>query len=192
MELKQSQARSDKFASELKDANGKLRELVSRDGLTGLYNHRHFQEMLLKEVHEATRYKRSLTLILFDVDHFKNVNDSFGHPAGDAVLKGIARFVSDMVRASDIVARYGGEEFAVILPETRSREAVILAERMRRGIEAMEVGVGDEVINVTVSLGICTYLGEETSDPKGVLIESADQALYAAKRNGRNRLMVAR
>ena len=192
MELKQAQARSDKLATELKDANGKLREMVSRDGLTGLYNHRHFQEMLLKEVHEATRYKRSLTLILFDVDHFKNVNDVYGHPAGDAVLKNIAAFVAGMVRASDLVARYGGEEFAVILPETPSREAVILAERIRRGVEAMEVVVGEAVIRVTVSLGVSTFPGNDTGDAKGALIESADQALYAAKRNGRNRLMVAR
>jgi HD-like signal output (HDOD) protein/GGDEF domain-containing protein len=118
MELKQAQARTEQLAAELGEANSRLRELVSRDGLTGLYNHRHFQEMLRKEIGEASRYARPLALILFDVDFFKKVNDGYGHPAGDAVLKRIARYVAETVRSSDLVARYGGEEFAIILPET--------------------------------------------------------------------------
>lgn len=194
MELKQAQARTEQLAAELGEANTRLRELVSRDGLTGLYNHRHFQEMLRKEISEAARYRRPLTLILFDVDFFKRVNDQHGHPAGDAVLKRIAEYVAETVRSSDLVARYGGEEFAIILPETDAREAVVLAERIRRGIEAMEIAIGNQQspLRVTVSLGLSSFRHEDSERAQGELIEAADKALYAAKHGGRNRLVVGR
>ena len=167
---------------------------MSRDGLTGLYNHRHFQEMLRKEIGEASRYGRPLTLILFDVDFFKKVNDGYGHPAGDAVLKQIANYVAQTVRASDLAARYGGEEFAIILPETDARDAVVLAERIRRGIEALEIDVGSQMprLRVTVSLGLSGLKPGASEQTQSELIEAADKALYAAKSGGRNRLVVGR
>lgn len=194
MELKQAQARTERLAAELGEANARLRELVSRDGLTGLYNHRHFQEMLRKEIGEAARYGRELTLVLFDVDFFKRVNDQHGHPAGDAVLKRIADHVAETVRTSDLVARYGGEEFAIILPETEARDAVVLAERIRRGIEALETPLGNNQapLRVTVSLGLCSFRDGQSEYAQGELIEAADKALYAAKHAGRNRLIVGR
>lgn len=193
MELKQAQERTERLASELKDANTKLREMVSRDGLTGLYNHRHFQEVLRKEVDEAVRYRRPLTLVLFDIDFFKKVNDGYGHPAGDAVLKHIAGYVAGAVRSSDVVARYGGEEFALILPETDSRNAAVLAERIRRGVEAMEIPAGAPTpLRVTISMGLCTLRDMDTDSGPGQLVEAADKALYAAKHGGRNRIAVAR
>jgi len=194
MELKQAQARTEQLAAELGEANARLRELVSRDGLTGLYNHRHFQEMLHKEVSEAMRYARPLTLILFDVDFFKKVNDGYGHPAGDAVLKRIASYVAETVRSSDLVARYGGEEFAIILPETDVREAVVLAERIRRGIETMEIDVGNHQprLRVTVSLGLSGLKPGASEHVQSEMIEAADKALYAAKGSGRNKLVVGR
>jgi diguanylate cyclase (GGDEF)-like protein len=194
MELKQAQARTEQLAAELGEANSKLRELVSRDGLTGLYNHRHFQEMLRKEIGEASRYARPLTLILFDVDFFKKVNDGYGHPAGDAVLKRIANHVAETVRSSDLVARYGGEEFAIILPETDARDAVVLAERIRRGIETLEIDVGNHQppLRVTVSLGLSGLKPGAAEHAQGEMIEAADKALYAAKSAGRNKLVVAR
>ncbi len=167
---------------------------MSRDGLTGLYNHRHFQEMLCKEIGEALRYGRPLALLLFDVDFFKKVNDGYGHPAGDAVLKQIAHHVAQTVRTSDLVARYGGEEFAIILPETDSRDAVVLAERIRRGIETLEIDVGSQQprLRVTVSLGLSGLKPGASEHAQGEMIEAADKALYAAKRGGRNRLVVTR
>src|SRR5690606_10693078 len=142
-------AKVDRLAVELIHANEKLSELVARDGLTGLYNHRRFQEALRKEVSEAARYSRPLSLILFDIYQFKRVNDTHGHLAGDAVLKNVAALAQSTFRATDLVARYGGEEFAVILTETREKEAAVAAERVRRGIEALETRVGGTVIRVT-------------------------------------------
>jgi len=194
MELTQAQARAEQLATELREANSRLRELVSRDGLTGLYNHRHFQEMLRKEIAEAARYKRPLTLILLDIDFFKKVNDQYGHPAGDAVLKRIATYIAETVRSSDLVARYGGEEFAIILPETDARDAVVLTERIRRGIEAMKIPPDNNQppLRVTVSLGISGLRTGDAGGAQGHMIEAADKALYAAKRGGRNRFVVAR
>ena len=194
MELKQAQARTEQLAADLGEANSRLRELVSRDGLTGLYNHRHFQEMLRKEISEASRYGRPLSLILFDIDYFKKVNDGYGHPAGDAVLKHVASYAAEAVRTSDVLARYGGEEFAIILPETHARDAVVLGERIRRGIETMKIDLGgtQPPLRVTVSVGLSSLKPGASENAQGVMIEAADKALYAAKGGGRNRLVVAR
>jgi diguanylate cyclase (GGDEF)-like protein len=192
MELKQSQQRAEKLATELREANATLREMATRDGLTGLYNHRTFQDLLRREVAEAQRYRRPLSLVLFDIDHFKKVNDTYGHPAGDAVLREVSRVAAETARASDTVARYGGEEFAVVLPETDARGAVILAERIRRGIEALEIVCGAQRLRVTVSLGVCPWAPESPSDVVPNLVEVADKALYAAKHGGRNRVSCGR
>jgi diguanylate cyclase (GGDEF)-like protein len=192
MELKRSQQRAEKLAAELSEANATLREMATRDGLTGLYNHRAFQDLLRREIAEAQRYRRPLSLVLFDIDHFKKVNDTYGHPAGDTVLREVSRVTAEVARAADIAARYGGEEFAVVLPETEARGAVMFAERIRRAIEAQEIVCGAQRLRVTVSVGVCPWTPDPTADPLPNFIEVADKALYAAKHGGRNRICVGR
>ncbi|MCW8891866.1 MAG: GGDEF domain-containing protein, partial [Deltaproteobacteria bacterium] len=130
----------------------------------------------------------SVSLILFDIDHFKLVNDTHGHPAGDLVLINIARAVSSAVRPSDIVARYGGEEFAVILPETSPAGVKVFAARLRRCIEGIATLVDGQLIYVTVSAGATTFTSETTNVTKDMLIETADRGLYTSKQNGRNQV----
>lgn len=189
LEMHEAKQRSDQLTEELKSANTRLKELVYRDGLTGLYNHRYFQESLSNELSRAIRYQSSFSLILFDVDHFKKVNDTYGHPAGDQVLMNISKAVSSAVRPSDIVARHGGEEFAVILPETSAAGAKVFAARLRRCVEGIATQVDGQLIYVTISAGTTTFTVETHDTDKNTLIEIADQALYQAKQSGRNQVV---
>lgn len=190
MELKEAKEKAENLASELTDVNSRLRELVFRDGLTGLYNHRYFQEILVKELSRAFRYQSSVSLIMFDIDFFKKVNDNYGHPVGDLVLMNIARAIEGAVRPSDIVARYGGEEFAVILPQTDEPGMHVFAERLRRTVEGITTIVGNQQISVTISAGGSSYSPSATKGTPQRLIAAADQGLYASKRNGRNRVTI--
>jgi len=163
------------------------------DGLTGIKNRRYFEGRLHEEVAHSTRYKLPLSLILLDVDHFKNINDTYGHKAGDEVLKNLSALIAKMVRNSDVVARYGGEEIAIIAPSTPKHEAELLAERLRNAVEKTTIAVIDatqEVIQVTVSAGVST-LGHVVTD-RDALVEEADQALYLAKSQGRNKVVSSR
>jgi diguanylate cyclase (GGDEF)-like protein len=169
-------------------ANARMHEeiefMATTDGLTGLFNHRILQERLTAELKRSERYATPLSLLLADIDYFKKVNDVYGHPAGDLVLKGMAKILKYEVRDVDIAARYGGEEFAVILPGTDSRGAKNFAERLRKAIMA-EVFLADgKTLKVTASIGIATAPAD--SQTKEDLIEKADQALYHAKHQGRN------
>ncbi len=160
------------------------------DGLTGLATHDFFQQRLAQEMRESTRYGRPLSFMIFDLDHFKSINDNHGHQAGDTVLKGAALMLKDSVRGSDLVARYGGEEFAVILPQTNEEDAYNLAERLRKILEEMEFEISPErKIRVTASIGVASRT-EADIMPKD-LIKRSDVALYAAKNAGRNRVVVA-
>jgi len=188
LELKQSKQSAELLAMELKLANDSLRELAFRDGLTGLYNHRYFQEVLESELERAERYNHPLSLLLIDIDLFKKVNDTFGHPAGDQVLQKIGDSLVRLVRRCDIVARYGGEEFAIILPETGKTSARVLAQRVRRGVEQLEINYNNQVISVTISCGLACRETDSTGITRTVLIEQSDQALYRAKEKGRNRV----
>lgn len=161
------------------------RRLANTDGLTGLYNHRYLQERLQQEIKRAQRYGRELSLVMADLDHFKVYNDAYGHPRGDKVLIEVAKTLRNIGRTCDVVARYGGEEFTLILPETPGEEALVLAERARECIEALEIGVNG--ISVTMSLGIASYRSGCTKEQ---LVEAADSALYQAKNEGRNRVCV--
>ncbi|TYO98481.1 diguanylate cyclase (GGDEF)-like protein [Geothermobacter ehrlichii] len=190
MELKQARERSERLAGELRQTNTRLRELVLRDGLTGLYNHRYFQEMVDHEIERVRRYGGCFSLLMFDLDHFKAVNDRFGHPVGDLVLKNIAEATVAAVRASDIVARYGGEEFAVILPHADSAGLRVFAERLRRTIESLATEIGGEKIRVTVSLGGTVFEAGSSHLEKLTVIDTADRALYQSKALGRNRVTI--
>ncbi len=165
-----------------------LRELATRDGLTGLWNRRAFLDRLAAELSRARRYPTSVALILADVDHFKRINDRYGHPAGDEVLRVVAATLRSMGRETDLVARYGGEEFAVLLPNTDEAGARALAERIRSALEETEIPWEDATIRVTASLGISVT--QDGQDPPDNLISQADQALYAAKETGRNRVVL--
>ncbi|WP_321391697.1 HDOD domain-containing protein [uncultured Desulfuromusa sp.] len=190
LEMQEAKEKAEKLNAELQDANTRLKELVYRDGLTGLYNHRYFQESLSHELARANRYQTSVSLIMFDIDFFKKVNDIHGHPAGDLVLMNIAKAVSGAVRPCDIVARYGGEEFAVILPETSTAGAKVFAARLRRCVEGIATLVDGQQIYVTVSAGATTLNPKGIATTKDVLIETADRGLYMSKQNGRNQVTI--
>ena len=164
-------------------------DLALRDGLTGLYNHRFFQERLDYEINRFARYKKEFCLALFDLDNFKPINDRFGHQTGDIVLRALARLLLTMVRTTDVVARYGGEEFAIIYPETELSLAAKSLERLRIAVEKMQVsssGGNPVPLQVTFSAGIMVSNGE----CKETLIENADGALYQSKREGKNRITI--
>ncbi len=162
-----------------------INRMATTDGLTGLYNHRRFQELMDEAVTMAARYQRPLSLILADVDYFKKINDTFGHPVGDQVLKRVAQVLGQFARSADRVCRYGGEEFTVIMPETDRSGGCIVAERFREEIKRQKFEVDGSSFAITVSLGVCTLPG--CARHKQELIDRADQALYHAKHSGRDR-----
>ena len=161
-----------------------LEQLATQDGLTGLYNRRAFNALLEEEVARSRRFKHSLSLLMIDIDHFKRVNDTYGHQAGDAILQGLSERLTGQSRALDRVCRYGGEEIAMILPETD--DAVGLAERLRAAVEEapFDIGTG-KVVSITVSIGAACCPGDADTAP--TLVSAADTALYDAKEGGRNR-----
>ena len=155
------------------------------DQLTGLYNRRAFADMAEKEVGRARRYQRPLALILFDIDHFKNVNDTHGHLVGDQVLRILTEKVTKTTRSTDFVCRYGGEEFIVLMPEARREEALAMAERLREMVSGITVVAPEGTLSMTISLGIAALRPEEDETLEG-LIDRADKAMYEAKAAGRN------
>ena len=170
------------YENQLKALNQKLQSLAVTDGLTGLHNHRAFQDNQEEQFQTAMRNKQPLALILMDVDHFKQYNDTYGHQAGDEVLRQVAQILQANVREGDFVARYGGEEFVIVLPRTDLESAVAVAERLREAVQSAEWRLRP----VTGSFGVaCIRPDMETRQE---LIEAADQALYQAKKNGRNRV----
>jgi diguanylate cyclase (GGDEF)-like protein len=148
-----------------------------------------FQGRLDEHLAYAQRYAKKLSVILCDIDHFKSVNDTYGHPAGDLVLKAVARTIAKEARATDLVARYGGEEFAVVMPETDAAGALVIAERIRERVGALALETDQGQLRVTLSLGVATF--PEDAAKKGALVERADACLYQAKRGGRNRTVCA-
>ncbi len=168
--------------------NAKLHELAITDGLTGLFIHRYFQLKLDDEIKRARRYVSPLSLIIFDIDHFKKFNDTYGHQQGDRILKETARLVKESVRGTDIACRYGGEEFSIILPHTTAEQAIIFAERLRKRFAETEFRYQDLIMQVTISLGISEF--PKMCQDKMSLIKKADQALYNCKNKGRNRVQI--
>jgi len=154
--------------------------------LTGLYNRRHFFDVAQTELERSRRYHHSMSIIILDVDHFKRVNDSFGHMVGDEVLRSQARTSLASLRKVDIMGRYGGEEFVVMLPETNLTSACVMAERLRSQVVSMRVGSDRGVVSITISIGVAGFDGKTEID-LDTLLNRADQALYRAKGSGRNR-----
>lgn len=168
--------------------HAKIEKLALTDGLTGLFNHRHFQERLSLEFSRLQRFSEPLSLLLIDIDYFKKINDAYGHPVGDAVLRGVGAKIRKTIRNIDIPARYGGEEFAVILLGTDRRGAMNMAERLRKTVMNTKFTAEKESFAVTVSIGIATY--PDGIGSKEEFIERADKALYQAKKNGRNQSII--
>jgi diguanylate cyclase (GGDEF)-like protein len=164
---------------------GRMELMATTDGLTGLVNHRTFQERVLDMLARAERTSGRQALLLTDIDHFKKVNDTYGHPTGDVVLRGVAQVVRDCVRKVDLAARYGGEEFAIVLEGTDREGARQLAERIRTEVQKQVFPSNKGQFGCTLSLGIAVY-PDDGKDAK-TLIDHADQSLYHAKHNGRNR-----
>ncbi len=176
------------MAETLEKDQAALEELAVHDGLTGLYNHREFQRRLQIEIERAKRYKHNLSLLMIDIDHFKNFNDAWGHQAGDRVLYALGTNMRREIRAVDYAARYGGEEFTIVLPEMAASAAIAAAERFRKSIAGNNITIGKgQTVNITVSIGVATF--PEDAKTKDKLIAAADKALYAAKAAGRNKVL---
>ncbi len=167
----------------------KLVAMNMMDSLTGVNNRRSLEAHLQEEVDRHLRYRHALSLIMLDIDHFKDVNDTYGHQCGDHILQMMAEIISASMRKEDILARYGGEEFCCLLPETPLEAAIILAERFRTKIEDYLFEFGEACIRVTISLGISTL--DEKAATVEALLKKADDGLYMAKKKGRNRIAVA-
>ncbi|MFZ2089608.1 MAG: diguanylate cyclase [Desulfobaccales bacterium] len=162
-----------------------VKSLALRDGLTGLYNSRHFREVLAHQVEVSRRYGWPLSLLFLDIDNFKSINDTWGHPEGDLVLKTLADYLQTHMRQADVVCRYGGEEFVALLPQTTWDQAQRLAERLRQGIAATPIALGHGDISLTVSIGMSCLTPQLSGED---LVKAADAALYQAKQSGKNRV----
>lgn len=182
-QLQAANAELAQLNTELTEANRALAQAAVTDGLTGLKNHRAFQESLHSLVQMAERLRQPLSLIMLDIDYFKQFNDSFGHPAGDELLRQVAQVLRDSARAYDVAARYGGEEFALLLPNTTLEQAVQVAERLRLAIQAIQ----NPHRAISASLGVAVY---RFGTAPATLLYEADAALYRAKRDGRNRVCI--
>lgn len=170
---------------QLQAANEQLTQLSRTDALTGLNNRGYWEHCLQQEFNRCSRYHSKCSLIMFDIDHFKNVNDTYGHQAGDAVIRALSEEVRRTIRHTDVAGRYGGEEFGIILVETALEGAMTLAERLRKKVEACTVEHDKQEIPFTISIGVAE-IGEGIRDYKAWM-ERTDSALYESKHNGRNR-----
>lgn len=195
-ELSQLGGALDEMAEQLQTREAKLRHLMEElreqaatDALTGLYNRRYFWDLLEREVLATERNRRPFSVIMLDIDHFKEINDTWGHDAGDYVLKEIANMLRASVRGSDVAVRYGGEEFAMLLPEASAGAAAERAESLRRALEALVIRYGEKNLSVTASFGVVEYDG--STHDAAALVKAVDEALYAAKAGGRNRVVWA-
>ena len=162
-----------------------------RDGLTKVFNKKYFQDRIQSEFAFAARHRTALSLILFDIDHFKQVNDTRGHLAGDKVLTALAQHVLKLVRTEDVFARYGGEEFAVLCRDTTLANAEVLAERIRASVAKLEIRFDDTLVPITISMGVAMFPDGAIADVD-TFIRLTDEALYEAKRTGRNRVVARR
>jgi diguanylate cyclase (GGDEF)-like protein len=189
-DLRQKNRELEHLTQELRRANAELLRLAVTDALTGMNNRRHFMEGLRREFQRANRYQRPLSLLLLDIDHFKQINDTHGHPVGDAVLTGFARLLTGSIRATDLAARLGGEEFAIAFVESDLTRAFSAAEALREKIARECFEYHGMTVRITVSGGLVDTQHKSVSSHLD-LIELADRALYQAKTSGRNRIVPA-
>lgn len=186
--LRQAKAELETKNQELYQAYVREQLLARTDTLTGINNRRYFFEVAVHEFNAAVRYGHPLSAIVFDIDHFKELNDTYGHQAGDDMLRSLAQLTRQQLRDADILARYGGEEFVILLPYTNLKQAHLVAERIREKAAAFRLAVGQQEIGITLSLGVAGFDSEIDSLDK--LVQRADQAMYEAKNGGRNRTLV--
>ena len=178
--------RSLRYALKLGETLDQLHRLATHDELTGLLNRRELDRVLNQEADRAVRFGQPLGLLMADIDHFKSVNDRYGHPAGDAVLREVGRRLRSELRSVDFAGRFGGEEFAVVVVQADGASSAALAERLRAAVMAAPMPIGEGELSVTISLGVASLPPNGCTGPE--LLAAADQALYAAKRGGRNRV----
>jgi diguanylate cyclase (GGDEF)-like protein len=190
LRVKRLQDELDRKNRELEALNKRLRKLSITDGLTELFNHRHVHELLRDEFERSRRTEEPLAVAMIDLDRFKQVNDTYGHPTGDVVLYETAQILRDTAREIDMVGRYGGEEFIAILPNTDEAEAARFAERVRAAVEAHEYRDEPNLIRMTCSSGVASFPSDGADSPEQ-LLKKADDALYEAKESGRNRVVRA-
>jgi diguanylate cyclase (GGDEF)-like protein len=164
----------------------KVQELTIVDGLTQVFNRRHFLERLNEEQERSKKFNHAYSFLMIDIDHFKAINDHYGHLVGDAILREVAKAIKENARQVDFIARYGGEEFCVCLTETDKEQAKLAAERFRKSVENKDVKAYDESLKITISIGISVF-PQDAKDVQGI-IDKADQALYRAKQTGRNKV----
>jgi diguanylate cyclase (GGDEF)-like protein len=187
-ELATARRQAEELAHSLKAANEKLQRMASVDELTGLFNRRYFDEFFSREFTRCQRYKRPLACIIIDIDHFKRVNDTYGHQQGDEVLRELGERLLALLRGSDVAVRYGGEEFVVLLPETGLYAARVAGEKIRRAVAVEPFRhVSGQGLPITISLGIAVYDGSSGAQTPEELLKRADTLLYKAKADGRNR-----
>lgn len=179
-----------KLQDELKSANEHFKQLSNIDPLTNLYNRRFFTEVIEAELHRSSRFRSYVSLLVVDIDHFKKVNDIYGHQAGDKVLSAVAEKLREGLRTYDIASRYGGEEFVLVLPNTPLDKAMEVAERLRKAVQSLSFLIPLDRVEVTVSIGLAAFPTQHV-DCFNALFTRADAALYRAKQNGRNRVEAA-
>ena len=187
-ELRQSQQALQQRLTEIEKLQGQLSEQANRDSLTDLYNRRFLDASLQRELTGAARANQALSLLLLDIDHFKAINDGFGHSAGDEVLRKTGQLLLSLSRKSDLCCRYGGEEFLLLMPQTSLAQAQAHAEKIRNAMQMQRVRYAEHEISATISIGVASFPGAAMS--ADALINGADHALYKAKRGGRNRVEV--
>jgi diguanylate cyclase (GGDEF)-like protein len=188
-ELEKAKKEAEELSRKLRKANEILQELANVDDLTGLYNRRYHDDYLKREFERSKRYQRPFSYTLIDIDHFKSVNDNYGHQQGDMILKELGSRLRTMIRSSDMAFRYGGEEIAVVLPETDLDGAKTIGERILKDIERHEFPrKPGEPMHITVSLGLASYGESDEFETLHELVKQADECLYRAKKEGRNRM----
>ncbi|MEQ9357856.1 diguanylate cyclase [Coleofasciculus chthonoplastes] len=188
LELKQTQKQLNRLVKEHDKLTNLLRKLAITDPLTGLWNRRHFLTVGYQEFNRASRYKRFMSILMIDIDNFKQINDEYGHTMGDEVLKGVAKSIVGSLREADYCGRFSGEEFVTLLPETDSTGAVRVAERLRKRMEQITIGIGDKQVQMTVTVGVASYQLDDANIE--VIIQRANKALYHAKSQGYNRVVL--
>jgi diguanylate cyclase (GGDEF)-like protein len=189
-ELEELNKKLEKEISQRKLIEEKLRKLSTQDPLTKIYNLRHFRELSETEIKRTRRFKKTAAFIMLDIDHFKKVNDSHGHAAGDKVLIEVVNNCLNNIREVDVLARYGGEEFIIMLPETDKWQAGATAERLRETIANLEIRVDSGTIQVSSSFGISELNGGDEEQTLETCLKQADKALYQSKEAGRNRVTI--